>query len=157
MYSFHFFNLKELSIQLAPVHCGVGGKRVPPMTTILVPCPKLDNLWAWEIIKMDLQGNQFSCCVWNGGTKMKCGIIKKITSLPLHVILSGSCTPARGPPLIRKRTPWSSLTQHNGGFHPQRMCLKMGFMTLEPVYSSKYWITSGYFCLWKRGEGCPNV
>lgn len=43
-----------------------------------------------EIIKMDLQGNQFSCCVLNGGIEMKCRIIKKITSPPSHVIMSGS-------------------------------------------------------------------
>lgn len=43
-----------------------------------------------EIIKMDLWGNQFSCCVLNGGIEMKCRIIKKITSPPSHVIMSGS-------------------------------------------------------------------
>lgn len=40
-----------------------------------------------EIIKTDLRGNQFSCCVLNGGIEMKCGIIKKITSRPSHVIM----------------------------------------------------------------------
>lgn len=54
------------------------------------PAPKLDNLWAsGKIMKMDLWGNQFSCCVLNGGIEMKCRIIKKITSPPSHVIMRG--------------------------------------------------------------------
>lgn len=79
-----------------------------------------------EIIKMDLWGNQFSCCVLNGGIEMKCRIIKKITSPPSHVIMSSSrgsglCHSAGGSAFdLTKRTP--GLVQHSaaqkGGFHP---------------------------------------
>lgn len=113
-----------------------------------------------EIIKMDLWGNQFSCCVLNGGIEMKCRIIKKITSPPSHVIMSSSrgsglCHSAGGSAFdLTKRTP--GLVQHSaaqkGGFHPPPHTEP----ALRTVCLSTSEIISRYCChrKWRGGGDC---
>lgn len=115
-----------------------------------------------KIIKMDLWGNQFSCCVLNGGIEMKCRIIKKITSPPSHVIMSGSrgsglCHSAGGSAFdLTERTP--GLVQHTaaqwGGF---TAATHWGYIAnhtdcLRTVCLSTRQIISRYCCQRKRSD-----
>lgn len=111
---------------------------------------------------MDLWGNQFSCCVLNGGIEMKCRIIKKITSPPSHVIMSGSRGTGALPQCreeapfdLNERTPRPGPAQRRtmGGFHRSHTLRPHCKSCSVTVGLSTRQMISRYCCQRKGGVG----